>query len=256
MRQQAPVYEDTAAALPERGWAITLYPDAGEAGGSYRGSSREPTEPTDWTAEADESRALEEAERRARTKLRRYCAANRLNRLGTLTYAGSGCHDERAVRRHAGRFFKNLKAGLEVERLAYVWVPEWHPSGHGLHIHFAVGRYVKRSLIEAAWGRGYVHIKLLSDLPVGSGTLAEARLSARYLSKYVGKAITEKRLAGLHRYEVGQGFQPRTYYCHADHQDEAISRASNFMGKTPSVVWRSKDREGWDGPPCCWLAWD
>ncbi len=38
-----------------------------------------------------------EAQRRARTKVRRYVAANRLDRLGTLTYRGDGLHDERAL---------------------------------------------------------------------------------------------------------------------------------------------------------------
>jgi len=88
-------------------------------------------------------------------------------------------------------------------------VPQWHPGGHGLHAHFAVGRFVPRRLIERCWGQGFVHIKLLDGLPVGSGALGEARLAARYLARYVGReAADERRLAGLHRYEVGQGFQP------------------------------------------------
>lgn len=44
---------------------------------------------------ADLGSAAAEADRCAGSKLRRYCAANSLNRLGTLTYAGSGCHDRR-----------------------------------------------------------------------------------------------------------------------------------------------------------------
>jgi len=72
-----------------------------------------------------------------------------------------------------------------------VWVPEWHKSGHGLHVHFAVGRFIGRGKIEQAWGRGFVHIKLLGDLPAGSGSLQEARLAARYLSKYVTKTFDE-----------------------------------------------------------------
>lgn len=67
---------------------------------------------------------------------------------------------------------------------------EWHKSGHGLHAHFAVGRYIGRRKIEQAWGRGFVHIKLLGDLPVESTSLHEARLAARYLSKYVSKTST------------------------------------------------------------------
>ena len=97
----------------------------------------------------------------------------------------------------------------------YLWVPQWHPGGHGLHAHFAVGRFVPRRLIERSWGHGFVHIKLLDGLPVGSGTLGEARLAARYLARYVGRDVEEeRRLAGLHRYEVAQGFQPAKIECY------------------------------------------
>ena len=114
-------------------------------------------------------RSVAEAGRRARTKVRRYCAANGLNRLGTVTYAGSGVHDPLVVRRDLAVFFRNLRGALGGDAFPYVWVPELHPDGHGFHAHFAVGRYVKRSLITDAWGQGFVHIKLLGDLGVGSG---------------------------------------------------------------------------------------
>ena len=58
-----------------------------------------------------------------------------------------------------------------------MWVPEWHHTDHGLHVHFAVGRFVPQSKIRQTWGRGYVGIKLLGDLPVGSGTVDEARVA-------------------------------------------------------------------------------
>ena len=90
--------------------------------------------------------------------MRRYCAANRLNRVGTLTYAGKGCHEPRQARADAGEFFRALRARLGGEALPYLWVPEWHKTGHGLHVHFAVGRFVPRQLISRAWGRGFVHI--------------------------------------------------------------------------------------------------
>ena len=51
--------------------------------------------------------------------------------------------------------------------LAYLWTAEWHKTGHGLHVHFAIGEYIRRSLIEQSWAHGFVHIKLLGDLPVG-----------------------------------------------------------------------------------------
>jgi len=202
-------------------------------------------------------RAAEEAGRRARAKIRRYAAANRLNRLGTLTYRGEGCHEPLRLREDLAGFFRELRAGVDAGRFAYLWVPQWHPGGHGLHAHFAVARFVRRKLIEQSWGHGFVHIKLLDGLPVGSGTLGEARLAARYLARYVGRDTEdERRLAGLHRYEVAQGFQPAKIECYGRTAEDVIERASGFMRSAPERVWLSSSAEGWRGPPACWAQWN
>lgn len=111
-------------------------------------------------------------------------------------------------------------------------------------------------LIRRTWGRGHVHIKLLGDLPVGSGSLEEARLAARYLAKYASKAINERRPAGLHRYEVGQGFQPESLYISGGSTEHVIGQASARMGRQPSYLWHSTGQEGWQGPPACWVSWN
>jgi hypothetical protein len=139
--------------------------------------------------------------------------------------------------------------------LAYVWVPEWHKS-HGLHAHFAVGRYVRRKLIEEAWGRGLVHIKLIGDLPVGSGSLAEARVAARYLAKYAGKAFDAERIPGLNRYDVAQGFQPPVQKLRGLTLPGVVDQAAEIMGGPPSYVWQPQIIDGWQGPPAVWLSWD
>jgi excisionase family DNA binding protein len=126
-------------------WTLSLYPDAGEGGGCLW-VRRRVLLPSEGPPNA--VRAAEEAGRRARAKIRRYAAANRLNRLGTLTYRGEGCHDPARLRGDLGGFFRGLRAGLGAGRFAYVWVPQWHPGGHGLHAHFAVGRFMPRTLIE------------------------------------------------------------------------------------------------------------
>jgi hypothetical protein len=151
-------------------------------------------------------------------------------------------------------FFKRLR-GSTGERFAYLWVPEWCKSGHGLHVHFAAGRYIQRGLIDAAWGRGFVHIKLLGDVPVGSGARGQARVAARYLSKYVGKDLGEGEAAGLHRYEVAQGFQPKGEAIEGASADEVLGRAESRMGTAPEYVWRSRDNEDWAGPPAVWASW-
>jgi hypothetical protein len=234
-------------------WALSLYPEAGEGGGCLSVPRR--ALPTGGPPNAE--RAAEEAGRRARAKIRRYAAANRLNRLGTLTYGGEGCHDPARLRADLALFFRELRAGLAAGRFPYVWVPQWHPGGHGLHAHFAVGRFIQRRLIERSWGNGFVHIKLLDGLPVGAGTLGEARLAARYLARYVGREMEdERRLAGLHRYEVAQGFQPAKIECYGTTAEDVIERASGYMGSAPEQIWLSSSVEGWRAPPACWAQWN
>ena len=145
-------------------------------------------------------------------------------------------------------FFRRLRRETGGQAFAYVWVPEWHKSGHGLHVHFAVGRFIDRSLIERAWGHGFVHIKLLGDLPVGSGALGEARAAAGYLSKYVGKSFADSRVPGRNRYDVAQGFQPSIVPVWGASRAEAIREASLRMGgRQPSYVWHVRQCLGMAG---------
>jgi hypothetical protein len=233
------------------GWFVTLYPGAGEVGGSFRYSVPVQRSP----GGGDPARSREEAARRAARMVRRYCAHNRLNRLGTLTYRGAGCHDPYQLRRDVAEFFRALRELLGGEPFPYVWVPEWHKTDHGLHVHFAVGRFIARRLIERAWGRGFVHIKLLGQLPVGSTARDEARQAARYLSKYVRKGFDARRIPGLHRYEVAQGFQPERVRLHGRSFDEVMAQAAEAMGGEPVEVWTSDESPGWQGPPAVWAMW-
>src|ERR1035437_392617 len=91
-------------------WRLRLYRDASEAGGSFRKAPRHGEHANRGVrgGAQDPERSAAVAARRASTKLRRYVVANRLNRLGTLTYA-EACTDERQVRRDVGEFFRKLK---------------------------------------------------------------------------------------------------------------------------------------------------
>jgi hypothetical protein len=240
-------------------WVLNLYPGAAEAGGCFV-SSRPRVSSVRGGPTADPERARVEAGRRARGRLRRYCAANQLNRLGTLTYAGQGCHDPRQARADVGSFFRALRSEVGGAAFPYVWVPEWHKTDHGLHLHFAIGRYVQRRKIESAWGRGFVHIKLLGDLPQGSGPVQEARKAAGYLSKYVAKSFNDeqaqhRRPAGLHRFDVAQGFKPKVVRLSGTSADDVFGQASDLMGSIPALRWSSADVEGWQGPPAIWGQW-
>ena len=92
----------------------------------------------------DPDRSATEAARRARGKVRRFVVANRLDRLGHADVSGDGLHDERALRRHVAHFFKAVRYELVGEPYPYLWVPEWHKTDHGLHVHYAVDRYIDR----------------------------------------------------------------------------------------------------------------
>lgn len=231
-------------------WELGLFRDAAEAVGSFHSAAR---------GVSRGGRSLEvtdsagDAARRARGQVRRYCAANRLNRLGDVTYDGQGQWDARLLRREVGAFFRALRqrAGRP---FAYLWVPEWHSLGHGLHVHFAVGRFIPRGWIVDSWPHGFVHIKLLGDLPVGSGSLGEARANARYLAKYIGKDMGDS--AGLHRYDVARGFQPERLALTGTSADDVLGQATAVMGREPARVWRSSDMERWDRPPALWAQWN
>jgi hypothetical protein len=246
---------------------LTLYPEAREASGVWRKPGAEGPAVAVGEGEADPGRSAAEAARRAQGKIRRYCAANRLNRLGTLTYRCEGQHDAEALRLEVGEFFRRLRRGIEVKQVPakirpgdpfpYLWVPQWHPGGHGLHVHFAVARYIPRRVIESSWPHGFVNIKLLSNLSTRSGPLEEARLAARYLARYVGEQLDdERRRPGLHRYEVAQGFQPVELKLHGRSLQEVVERATEQLGGArPTRVWSSQETEGWYGPPACWAEW-
>ena len=241
----------------DAGWKFILYPASAEGGGSFQTSARRVPAYVSRGYALDPARAATEAGRRARSRLRRYCTANGLNRLGTLTYAEFGCHDPAQLREDFATFFRSLRRSLDDAPLPYVWVPEWHKTGHGLHAHFAVDRFVQRGLIEQAWGHGFVHIKLLGNLPVGAGSLSEARVAAGYLSKYVAKTFADPsaRVMGLHRYDVAQGFQPHAIALSGRSAEDVIAQASAALGGRPSVEWSSSSVEDWQGPPSIWAQW-
>ena len=238
----------------DAGWRLTLFVDAAEASGSFRYSrSRPPTVRVPGGAGSE--RAGPEAARRARQQVRRYCAANRLDRMGTLTYAPPFCTDPRQLRRDVGKFFRRLRSGLGGGPMPYLWVPELHADGARFHVHFGVSQYIHKTLIEEAWGHGFVDIGAKGRRP-GSSGIEGARRAARYLSKYVGKSIGAGSMGGLHRYEVAQGFQPVPTLITGRSREETLATASKRMGRPPDRLWTSDESQDWQGAPSVWASWD
>jgi hypothetical protein len=223
-------------------------------------------------------RTAENSARRARRKASIYIVSWGLSRLGTNTYGGEGCHDPLMVRRDMARFFRRLREVRGIGPFPYLWTAEWHdglrlaevPEGnphgakvsHGLHTHWTVGSFVQRSHIEWAWqglrrpgddgpAPGYVHIKRLgNDIGISPAprALLEARRSARYVGKYLGKTL-DGAGGGLHRYEVAQNFAPRCERLTGATARAVLLEASQRLGARPSKVWHSsQSEEPWLGP--------
>ncbi len=101
-----------------------------------------------------------------------------------------------------------------------------------------------------------MHIKLIGDLPVGSGALEEARLAAGYLAKYVSKSIGDERVPRLHRYEVAQGFQPETVAAAGESEDGGDRAGVGADGaRAGAAVALVASRRAGEASPAYWCAW-
>ena len=90
-------------------WILGLYEDAAEASGSFRYTGPLPTNRGRRGEAADPERSKQVSMRRSAGRIRRYVTANRLNRLGTLTYA-QACFDPVRAREDIGEFFRGSGA--------------------------------------------------------------------------------------------------------------------------------------------------
>ena len=224
-------------------WAFSLYPEAGEGGGCLVGAAarlvavgrppdrgaggggggaagagedpplrgREPAEPA---RHADLSRA------RAAT-IRCSCAA---------IWRGSSASCAR---------------GLAAGAFPYVWVPQWHPGGHGLHAHFAVGRFVPRGLIERLGARLRAH----QAARRAAGRLGRARRRrgwrpATWLATSAATSRTSAGWRGCTATRSRRASSRTKIECYGASAEDVIERASRLMGSEPERVWLSVEGGG------------
>jgi hypothetical protein len=238
----------------QAGWSASAYPECGEAVISFAASYQSPEYGGTGTYGDPEVNRLR-AERRARTMVRRYCVANKIDRLVTLTFRPPFCTDAKELIEHRKRFIRRLRHALG-DKFPYVWVPELHKDGVKLHAHMGINRFVKKYQMAEVWGHGFVDLRLIRAKGAAS-EFGRSRQAARYLSKYVGKAFAQQSTFGCHRYEVGQGFQPRSERRTFPTAEAAGAWAAEMMGcATPDYVWRSSEVEDWQGPPVAVAFWD
>jgi hypothetical protein len=143
---------------------------------------------------------------RAKGKVRKFCRANGVSFLWTLTYEiARGTRAE--VVRDLRRFYERLQGAYG--RLPCLAVIERGKRGtHRLHVHLGVDRWLNIDVLRDLWGHGHVWVGDGTKCPGNPGT---KRLS-RYLAKYVSKDAAAEELGqadrekGAHRYLVTQGF--------------------------------------------------
>jgi len=229
---------------------MIVFPEAGEATMTFIGSAKPSSAAaplSDEPSERDPSANRRRAESRARVSVRRYCAANGIDRLASLTFAPPFCTDPDELRRHLARFVRRLRYERG-KKFPYVWVPELHKDGVKLHAHFGLNSFIAKDRLAELWGHGWTDIRLVRSRESRSPA-DHSRVTARYLSKYVGKAFDESDTFGCHRYEVAQGCQPRCDRRVFPSEQEARDWAVSLMGDAlPTRVWNSTAQPDWEGP--------
>lgn len=213
----------------------------------------------DHVPEHDPERSAKEANRRARADMRRYCVANRLNKLWSLTYAEEAA-DWSEVWEHVEAFRKRLWAHLG-RRIPMVVVIEEGTENGRLHVHLAVHEWLDWADLRNLWGHGFVFVRPIKARENSRTTPSasdEARIVASYLSGYLianGKKAhaQDGRAAHGKRYSTTRGFTPGCERVRVESIHQALVIVYGEMGPQPSYLWQSSDLEDWDGPPV-WVA--
>lgn len=256
-----PCLEDVTGYVPGQrsGWQAVDYVGAGEATvswvavGAHR-CSKVDEDPTKALSRAgdNEKRAL----RRARTVMRRYVVRNQLTRMWTFTYAVAS-FDVEKVKADMNAAMGGVRRELGRD-VAYLYVLELHPAGHGLHVHLVLPRkFVAHEAMVKIWGHGHVQFSDgRAGLRRGMGRRQRGRQAALYLAKYIGKDLGEARRLGEHRYEVGEGFGVEVVRRSVRSEWDGLRvLCAGHGGELPVCVWSSEDAEDWRAPPVrCW-AW-
>lgn len=198
----------------------------------------------------DPERSEREAVRRAQSMVRRLVAEHDLVRMWTLTQAEATTAEQRGeVVRRFQLFVKRLRH--RYPRLRWLAVLEWHPQGHGWHIHMVVNRWLPKSVMAETWGHGFVDARLIR--PKGECTgRAAARQAASYVAKYLGKGGDDDHPSPAHekgqqRYLRSEGLDV-TEVCGEGEYQALLAWLWEALGDV-SWVWWSGAADGWRGPP-------
>lgn len=197
----------------------------------------------------DPERSEREAVRRAQAMIRRLVAEHELTRMVTLTNADATTAPQRREVVHRVQLFvKRIRRRVPFAR--WLAVLEWHPGGHGWHVHLVTDRFVPKHLLQEAWTWGFVDARLIR--PKGEGTSRQAaRKAGQYVAKYLGKGVGEHEAPaherGDQRYLRAEGMHVTELLAEGSY--EALLAASwSHVGGSVGWMWWSGAEPTWRGP--------
>lgn len=237
---------DDATKLDKGGnWLLTIRPRCGEA----TMISMVPKRESSGLSRPDPERADREARRRASVQVRRLVAEHRLTRMWTLTLREETTADERPiVVLKLQQFLRRVR--LELPHVVWLAVLEWHPGGHGWHIHIVVNRFVPKQWIQTNWKHGFVDVRRISVKGDSSSRQAVSK-AASYLAKYVSKPAPEgapPHVPGDHRYFRPLGLALTELVAEGSYED-MVRLAWEYFPAGVGWIWHSNQSEGWRAPP-------
>lgn len=195
----------------------------------------------------------ERSVRGRRAKLRRLCTHHNTAYLSTLTYRGTGEFSWTENARNVWNFRRQLRALFPGLRGPVVTVPEWHPGGHGLHVHVATSELVPKAMLERCWSHGFVddgeRSRRRRTAPVSPKRVG------RYVAKYLGKAHEgAERPLGGHTYDVSQGFGRISVRVTGLGRTAVEAAAAALLFEPVTYAYDFGTDPAWRGPPGSFLA--
>lgn len=182
--------------------------------------------------------------------VRRLVSEYKLTRMWTLTLRAATTPEDRPV------VVRLLQAALRKLRerdskLIYLAVLEWHPKGHGWHVHLLTHKFVPKAVVQSCWTHGFVDARRIA---VNGDSTSRSAVSkaASYVAKYVSKAPPEgapPHLRGENRYFRPIGLCVVEIEAEGEFGD-LYAVAIGYFSTGIGWEWWSATCPEWRGPPC------
>lgn len=133
-----------------------------------------------------------------------------------------------------------------------VWlaVLEWHPGGHGWHVHLCISRFLPKAFLASLWPHGFVDVRRIT-VKGDPKSLSAARRAGQYVAKYLTKSEDETAPAhvhGDHRYLRPLGLKWTEVIAEGTYGD-LVNLVRSHLGSV-TWAWHSRDQPDWRGPAC------